>query len=39
MQNFNYFTPTKIVFGKNTEQQVGELIQAQHCQKSVDSLR
>lgn len=33
MQNFNYFTPTKIVFGKNTEQQVGELIQAQHCKK------
>lgn len=33
MQNFNYFTPTKIVFGKNTEQQVGKLIQAQHCKK------
>lgn len=33
MQNFNYFTPTKIVFGKDTEQQVGELIKAQHCNK------
>ena len=33
MQNFNYFTPTKIIFGKDTEQQVGELIQAQHCKK------
>ena len=33
MQNFNYFTPTKIVFGKDTEQQVGALIKAQHCKK------
>ncbi|WGE33806.1 iron-containing alcohol dehydrogenase [Actinobacillus genomosp. 1] len=33
MQNFHYFTPTKIVFGKDTEQQVGALIKAQHCKK------
>ncbi|QIM68286.1 iron-containing alcohol dehydrogenase [Basfia succiniciproducens] len=33
MQNFEYYTPTKIVFGKQTEQQVGELIKEQGCQK------
>lgn len=27
MQNFNYFTPTKVVFGKGTQAQVAELIQ------------
>ncbi len=26
MQNFNYYTPTKVVFGKGTETQVGSLI-------------
>lgn len=26
MTNFNYITPTRIVFGKNTENEVGELI-------------
>ena len=26
MFNFNYFTPTKVVFGKNTESQVADLI-------------
>ncbi len=26
MQNFNYYTPTKMIFGKNTESQVGSLI-------------
>lgn len=33
MENFNYYTPTKVVFGKGTEQQVGELIKAYHCNK------
>jgi len=33
MLNFELFTPTKVIFGKNTESQVGELIQAQNCQK------
>lgn len=28
MFNFNYFTPTKVVFGKDTELQVAELIKA-----------
>ena len=26
MYNFNYFTPTKVVFGRGTEEQVGKLI-------------
>ncbi len=26
MFDFNYFTPTKVVFGKNTESRVAELI-------------
>ena len=34
MQNFEYYTPTKIVFGKQTEQQVGELIK-QHGSRKV----
>ncbi len=33
MQNFNYFTPTRIIFGKDTEQQTGELIKTQSCKK------
>lgn len=26
MNNFNYYTPTKVVFGKNTEEQTGQLV-------------
>lgn len=33
MMNFNYYTPTRVVFGKGTEEQTGELVKAQHCQK------
>lgn len=33
MFNFNYYTPTKVVFGKKTEEQVGELVKAQNCKK------
>ncbi len=33
MKNFEFFTPTKIVFGKNSEEQVGTLIKEQNCQK------
>lgn len=33
MNNFNYFTPTKIVFGKGTEEQTGKLVKMQHCKK------
>jgi len=31
--DFAYYTPTKVVFGKSAEAQVGSLIQAQGCKK------
>ena len=33
MRNFEYYTPTKVIFGKDAEAQTGSLIQAQHCKK------
>lgn len=33
MENFNYYTPTKVVFGRGTEEQVGELVRQQECKK------
>ena len=33
MENFTYYTPTKVVFGKGAEEQVGALIQTQSCRK------
>ena len=33
MLNFELYTPTKVVFGKNTERQVGELIQEHNAKK------
>lgn len=33
MHNFNYFTPTKVVFGKGTECEVGKLVKEQACSK------
>lgn len=33
MFNFNYYAPTKVVFGKGTEEKVGELVEAAHCRK------
>ena len=33
MLNFEYYTPTRVVFGKNTEAQVGKLIKDQNCKK------
>lgn len=33
MHNFTYYTPTKVVFGKGTEEQVGTLVKAQNCKK------
>lgn len=33
MFNFNYYTPTKVVFGKGAEEQVGVLVKAQNCKK------
>lgn len=33
MNNFDYYAPTHIVFGKNTEAKIGELVKAECCQK------
>ena len=33
MHDFVYYTPTKIIFGRNTEQQCGGLIKAHKCRK------
>ena len=33
MNNFQLYTPTKVVFGKDTEGQVGELVKEQNCSK------
>ena len=33
MNNFNYYAPTKVVFGKGAEQKVGNLIKEQNCKK------
>lgn len=33
MLNFQYYTPTKVVFGKNSEKEVGALVKEQGCKK------
>ena len=33
MFNFNYYTPTKIIFGKDAEKQTGELVKNTGCKK------
>lgn len=33
MRNFEYYTPTRVIFGKDTHFQVGKLLKEQHCQK------
>jgi alcohol dehydrogenase YqhD (iron-dependent ADH family) len=33
MENFEFYTPTKVVFGKGTEMQAGALVKAQNCKK------
>jgi alcohol dehydrogenase YqhD (iron-dependent ADH family) len=33
MKNFNYYAPTKVIFGKDTEQQVGNLVKEQGAKK------
>lgn len=33
MFNFEYYTPTRVVFGKGTEERVGELVAEQNCRK------
>lgn len=33
MFHFNYYAPTQVVFGKDTEEKTGELVKAQNCKK------
>lgn len=33
MNNFTYYTPTKVLFGKDTENEVGALVKEQNCKK------
>ena len=33
MHNFEYYAPTKVVFGRNTEAETGKLIKELNCQK------
>lgn len=33
MYNFKYYTPTKVLFGKGTEDQIGQLVKEQKCNK------
>ena len=33
MYNFNYYTPTKVVFGKGVESEVGNLVRENNCKK------
>ena len=33
MKDFNYYAPTKVVFGKGAEQKVGKLVKEQNCKK------
>lgn len=33
MENFEFYAPTKVIFGKGTETQVGALVKAQDCKK------
>ncbi len=33
MENFQYYVPTKVVFGKGTEDQTGQLVAEQGCRK------
>ena len=33
MNHFQYYTPTKVVFGKDTEKEAGNLVKAQKCGK------
>ena len=33
MNDFNYYAPTKVVFGKGAEQNIGKLVKEQNCKK------
>ena len=33
MENFQYYTPTKVIFGKGTEERTGALVKEYGCKK------
>ena len=33
MRNFEYFAPTRVIFGKDTHLQIGTLLKGQNCHK------
>ena len=33
MSNFEFYTPTHVYFGRNTQRQVGDLVRAQGCKR------
>ena len=33
MSNFEFYTPTHVYFGRDTQRQVGDLVRAQGCKK------
>ena len=33
MLNFQYYTPTKVVFGKDTDLEIGALVKSEDCKK------
>ena len=33
MHNFEYFTPTRVIFGKEAEKETGRLVKEQNCKK------
>ncbi|MDE6981799.1 MAG: iron-containing alcohol dehydrogenase [Lachnospiraceae bacterium] len=33
MENFTYFTPTKVIFGRDAEKQIGSILKEQGCKK------
>ena len=35
MQNFVYYAPTKVVFGRDAEKKTGALIREQGCKKAM----
>jgi alcohol dehydrogenase YqhD (iron-dependent ADH family) len=35
MNNFQYYTPTRVVFGRDTEKQVGTLVASYQCKKAL----
>lgn len=33
MRNFEYFTPTRVIFGKDTHLKIGTVLKEQNCSK------